>query len=211
MRLSVLTVACAAALAAAPAYAQDSAAALRQDIQTLRQTLEQMEKRLQAIESGQPPPASPAITTATASGTSVTPAPLPAPLTAQAQVPGMGQAILPQRDSVADPSSAASRPDSAAGPTDPELKGFFAIPNTDTLIRIGGYAKLDAIADSRAAGDQEQFVTSSIPAGVHDAAGNRHAARHCNARDLRLRVVRWRSSRRTHRVRGYARTGSPHP
>lgn len=167
MRLAVLTVACVAAFAAAPGYAQDSAAALRQDIQTLRQTLEQMEKRLEAIESGKPPPAPPVAIAAPAAapGTSTTLPPSPAPLTAQAQVPGMGQAILPQRDSVADPSTAASRPDSAAGPTDPELKGFFAIPNTDTLIRIGGYAKLDAIADSRAAGDQEQFVTSSIPVG----------------------------------------------
>lgn len=73
--------------------------------------------------------------------------------------------LLPYRDSVADPSTAASRADNAASPTDPELKGFFAIPGTETLIRLGGYAKLDAIADSRAAGDTEQFVPSSIPVG----------------------------------------------
>ena len=81
------------------------------------------------------------------------------------QVPGVAQPVLPQRESVADPSTAASRPDSAAGPTDPDLKGFFAIPGTDTVIRIGGYAKLDAIADSRAAGDEDQFIPSSMPVG----------------------------------------------
>jgi DcaP outer membrane protein len=165
MRFAVWTIACVAAVAAAPVNAQDSAAALRQDIQTLRQTLDQMERRLQAIESGKPPPTQTRIAAPAVPGTMDLPAAPPAALAAQAQVPGMGQAILPQRDSVADPSTAASRPDSAAGPTDPELKGFFAIPNTDTLIRIGGYAKLDAIADARAAGDQEQFITSSIPVG----------------------------------------------
>lgn len=165
MRLAVLTLAGSLALVAVPAHAQDSAEALRQEIRSLRQTLESMEKRLDAIESGQTTTPSAAVTP-----TRVIPAPgevasLSAPTGSAAHVPGSGQAILPQRDSVADPSSAASRPDSAAGPTDPDLKGFFAVPGTDTLIRIGGYAKLDAIADARAAGDQEQFVTSSIPVG----------------------------------------------
>lgn len=163
MRLAVLTLACATALSVTPAYAQDDADALRQEIRALRQTLAGMEKRLDALETGKPPPTG----TAAASATTL-PAPIPTtPLTqaGPAHVPGVGQAILPQRDSVADPSSAASRPDNAAGPTDPDLKGFFAIPGTDTLIRIGGYAKLDAIADARGAGDQEQFIPSSIPVG----------------------------------------------
>jgi hypothetical protein len=51
----------------------------------------------------------------------------------------------------------------------------------------------------------------STPADVHNVAGGEHAARHCNARDLCRRVVRWRSRHRTHRLHGYARTGSPHP
>ena len=80
MRLAVLTVACVAAMAVAPVYAQDSAAALRQDIQTLRQTLEQMEKRLEAIESGKPPPTSPVATAIPTPGTTAVPLPSPAPL-----------------------------------------------------------------------------------------------------------------------------------
>lgn len=173
MRLAVLTLACAVALTSTPAYAQDSADALRQEIRLLRQTLSSMEKRLDALEAGTPavtqgaaaPPPSPAPTAPTALPAAAPTAPATLVQAGPAQVPGGGQAILPSRDSVSDPSSAASRPDSAAGPTDPELKGFFAIPGTDTLIRIGGYAKLDAIADARAAGDTEQFVTSSIPVG----------------------------------------------
>lgn len=171
MRCSVLLL-CMSALCAAPVHAQDSAEALRQDIRAVRQTLQAMEQRLDALERAEGrPSASPPEVVAVAP-TAIAPA---ATLSqaASASVPGTGQAILPPRDSVADPSSAASRPDSAAGPTDPELKGFFAIPGTDTLIRIGGYAKLDAIADARAAGDEDQFVTSSIPVGsAHRDASN---------------------------------------
>ncbi|WP_312320555.1 DcaP family trimeric outer membrane transporter [Stenotrophomonas sp.] len=166
MRLSAWVVVVVLCAAAAPAQAQDSAQALRQDIQTLRQTLERMEQRLQALEQAEgnappaavpsPSPARPPAVVASAPTSTLARAP---------QVPGTGQAILPPRDSVGDPSTAASRPDSAAGPTDPELKGFFAIPNTDTMIRIGGYAKLDAIADARASGDEDQFITSTIPVG----------------------------------------------
>ncbi|WP_315386252.1 DcaP family trimeric outer membrane transporter [uncultured Stenotrophomonas sp.] len=163
MRCSVVLF-CVVALLATPVHAQDSAEALRQDIRTLRQTLQSMEQRLDALEraEGRAPAATPEVIavapTAIAPGATLSQA-------ASTKVPGTGQAILPPRDSVGDPSTAASRPDSAAGPTDPELKGFFAIPNTDTLIRIGGYAKLDAIVDTRAAGDEDQFVTSTIPVG----------------------------------------------
>lgn len=171
MRCSVLVL-CIAVLCAAPVHAQDSAEALRQDIRAVRQTLQAMEQRLDALERAEGRPSTSPPEVVAVAPTAIAPA---ATLSqaASASVPGTGQAILPPRDSVADPSSAASRPDSAAGPTDPELKGFFAIPNTDTLIRIGGYAKLDAIADARAAGDEDQFVTSSIPVGsAHRDASN---------------------------------------
>lgn len=171
MRCSVLVL-CIAVLCAAPVHAQDSVEALRQDIRAVRQTLQAMEQRLDALERAEGRPSTSPPEVVAVAPTAIAPA---ATLSqaASASVPGTGQAILPSRDSVADPSSAASRPDSAAGPTDPELKGFFAIPNTDTLIRIGGYAKLDAIADARAAGDEDQFVTSSIPVGsAHRDASN---------------------------------------
>lgn len=51
MRLGVLTLAGTLALVAVPAHAQDSAETLRQEIRSLRQTLDAMEKRLNAIES----------------------------------------------------------------------------------------------------------------------------------------------------------------
>lgn len=171
MRVAVLSVACAVVLAAAPAQAQEGAAddaqALRREIDGMRQTLERLQQRLDRLEQRD----------GSAAVAATPPAPLPSPESTSpavtgagaglhpTQVPGVAQPVLPQRDSVSDPSTAASRPDSAAGPTDPDLKGFFAIPGTDTVIRIGGYAKLDAIADSRAAGDEDQFIPSSMPVG----------------------------------------------
>lgn len=73
---------------------------------------------------------------------------------------------MPTRESVGDPSAAASRHDNSLSPTEPELRGFLTIPGTQTMIRLGGYAKFDAIADERSAGDENQFVTSSIPVGA---------------------------------------------
>jgi len=165
MRLAGLSLACMAAMAATPAHAEeDDAQALRREIVTLRQALEGMQQRLDRLEQRE--------ALASAATTASVAPPAIAPVTSVAtavlhptQVPGVASPVLPQRESVADPSTAASRPDSAAGPTDPDLKGFFAIPGTDTVIRIGGYAKLDAIADSRAAGDEDQFIPSSIPVG----------------------------------------------
>jgi len=50
-------------------------------------------------------------------------------------------------------------------PLDPELTGFFRLPGTDWMLRVGGYAKTDAMFDSRPAGNPDLFVTSSIPTG----------------------------------------------
>ena len=71
------------------------------------------------------------------------------------------------------------------------LKGSFPrsfkLPGTDTSIRIGGYAKLDAIYDfGPGAGD---FVgAGSIPLNG-TAAGNRRHIAHLNARESRLNVT----------------------
>jgi len=154
-----------AAMAATPAHAEEeNAQALRREIVTLRQALEGMQQRLDRLEQRE------ALASAATTASVAPPATAPVTPVATAaphptQVPGVAPPVLPPRESVADPSTAASRPDSAAGPTDPDLKGFFAIPGTDTVIRIGGYAKLDATADSRAAGDEDQFIPSSIPVG----------------------------------------------
>ncbi len=145
------------------ANAQDTVQSLRAEIAQVEQTLQSLNARLDALE-GKPPAATPPAPPITATTRAATPT-AATPSTATPSTPPGLHSVLPPRDSVADPSTAASRADNTVSPTDPELKGFFAIPGTDTMIRLGGYAKLDAIVDARAAGDQEQFVTSTIPVG----------------------------------------------
>ncbi|MCD9087592.1 DcaP family trimeric outer membrane transporter [Stenotrophomonas sp. SY1] len=169
MKPQTLAIALSLALAPGWARAQDSVATLRQEITQAQNHLQALTERLNALEreQGRTPPSA---TQAAAPAASAQPAPAHVATQATTQpqsspASSTTQSVLPPRDSVADPSIAASRPDNAPSPTDPELKGFFAIPGTETMIRLGGYAKLDAIADNRAAGDKEQFVTSSIPVG----------------------------------------------
>lgn len=59
-------------------------------------------------------------------------------------------------------------------PVDPEMKGFFEIPGTKTRLKVGGYARVDAIADDGNNGNPNLFSPSSFPmpgqAG-HDSGG----------------------------------------
>ncbi len=65
---------------------------------------------------------------------------------------------------------AAPRVDNA--PLDPRYPGYFRIPGTSTLLRIGGYFKTDFIYDLKPAGDAEKFIPSTFPIptppGVND-------------------------------------------
>jgi len=58
-------------------------------------------------------------------------------------------------------SQAAPRVDNS--PLDPNFPGYFRLPGTKTLLKIGGYFKNDFIRDLRPAGDTERFIPSSIP------------------------------------------------
>jgi hypothetical protein len=58
-------------------------------------------------------------------------------------------------------SQAAPRVDNS--PLDPNFPGYFRLPGTKTLLKIGGYFKNDFIRDLRPAGDSERFIPSSIP------------------------------------------------
>jgi hypothetical protein len=53
-------------------------------------------------------------------------------------------------------------------PIDPEMKGFFKIPGTETLMKIGGYAKVDFIHDNNPISTYDYFVTSAIPTSGPD-------------------------------------------
>jgi len=57
-------------------------------------------------------------------------------------------------------------------PLDPKYDGFFYLPGTQTILKVGGYFKTDSIFDLRQAGNADEFVTSSIPVpqvrGIHN-------------------------------------------
>ena len=65
---------------------------------------------------------------------------------------------------------AAARPDNA--PFDPQLRGFFRLPGTETMLRLGGFARTDLIHDFSPAGNTAKFVTSSIPTGPNPGNDN---------------------------------------
>lgn len=57
-------------------------------------------------------------------------------------------------------------------PFDPKLRGFFHLPGTSTMLRIGGFARTDLIHDFEPAGNTSKFVTSSIPIGPNPGNDN---------------------------------------
>jgi DcaP outer membrane protein len=48
-------------------------------------------------------------------------------------------------------------------PLDPKYKGFFRLPGTQTILKIGGYFKTDFIYDMKPAGNTDSFIPSSFP------------------------------------------------
>jgi hypothetical protein len=57
-------------------------------------------------------------------------------------------------------------------PLDPKYRGFFQLPGTQTILKIGGYFETDFITDLKPAGDTDAFIPSSIPitaVGVNNA------------------------------------------
>jgi hypothetical protein len=72
----------------------------------------------------------------------------------------LGRATATYETYAEDP-EAAPRVDNA--PLDPRYPGYFRLPGTQTLLKIGGYFKTDFIRDIRPAGDTERFIPSSIP------------------------------------------------
>ncbi len=82
---------------------------------------------------------------------------------------GRGASELPTRNTIGDELTGVARPDTAAPPNDPELKGFIPIPGTDTMVKLGGFAKVNAIYDFRPAGNPDKLVTATIPIGGGDA------------------------------------------
>src|SRR5437899_3690693 len=128
------------------------------ELTDLKETIKKLEAGVQALEAekgaakaapASAPPAAPAPAEAKAPVAPVQPLP------ASAAAPYIPPATMKgDQDAV-------QRVDNA--PIDPSLKGFFKIPGTDTIMKVGGYAKLDFIFDTKPIGPFDYFVTSAIP------------------------------------------------
>lgn len=55
-----------------------------------------------------------------------------------------------------------------------DTSGFFKLPNTDSVLRIGGYIKMDMIYDRDPVGDKDQFLVSELPASGADDQFHMH-------------------------------------
>jgi len=84
--------------------------------------------------------------------------------------PQVGQQTA-TRKTFSEDSVAAARFDNV--PLDPKYHGYFRLPGTETLLKIGGYFKTDFIYDLKPAGNTDSFIPSSIPiptvVGVNNA------------------------------------------
>lgn len=68
---------------------------------------------------------------------------------------------VPDADMFADLQNAAPRVNNV--PLDPDLKGYIAIPGTETIVKFGGSARIDSILDFANNGNPNLFTPSSIP------------------------------------------------
>jgi len=79
--------------------------------------------------------------------------------------------------------------DKAPAPAKPVQKGYFVIPGTETSLKIGGYAKLDAIYNDTSAGDNsaadQLFLPYTIPLDKKDPNDNQTVL---HARQTRFNV-----------------------
>lgn len=144
---------------AAPALAQETsdADALAREVVELRQAVAALQARLDAVEaaaraspSAPEPGASSAISTPPAHTTS-------------------SPTVLPSRNTIGDELTGVARADTAPPPNDPQLRGFIPIPGTQTMVKLGGFAKVNAVYDFGPAGNPDKLVTATIPIGGGDA------------------------------------------
>ena len=143
------------------AAAQDNSSAqsaqeLREQLNELEQQMQKVKSRLDELESAkaanasaaQNPPVNQAVPTQDNQ-------PLSGPTSAQ-----VGEATATYNEFGEDPQAA---PRYNNVPLDPKYHGFFRLPGTQTILKIGGYFKTDFIYDLKPPGNTDAFVPSSIP------------------------------------------------
>ena len=171
---------CHAQDASGAAAEEDVVAELQERVRELTRAVADLQAQVRAtgadgdasahVDSG----ASPGSRPADQQGRAPEPSPVaerPGSLSGGAQIAGQQPApnILPERRTVRDLLTGVARADAAAPPNNPALRGFIDIPGTQAQVRMGGFAKINAIYDTSPAGNRDSFVTSSIPVGAGGA------------------------------------------
>lgn len=181
------------------AFAQtDEMAELKAAMKAMQKTIADQNARIATLEKQVAVKEKPAVAqsastrSVTVAGMGVPVAELPAGAFPQERTP------IRDADTFLDLQQAAPRVNNA--PIDPKLKGFIAIPGTDTMFKIGGSARLDAIVDLENNGNPNQFVPSSIPVpGQSGWDGGERSTLHAKGTRLSLelrRPVPWDSTLR---------------
>jgi hypothetical protein len=131
---------------------------LRKQLDELREQMNKIQARLGELESSKAGETTVTVTATSVKqeGTIQTTQPLPQAAPSQQ----VGEATATYQEFSED-TVAAARFDNV--PLDPKYKGFFRLPGTQTLLKIGGYFKTDFIYDLKPAGNTDSFIPSSIP------------------------------------------------
>ena len=145
-----------------------SAQDVRKQLDELRDQMNKLQARLTELEANKP---------AGAGATSATPSSKQEGTIQATQPPLEGQTSRQVGEATAtykqfsEDTVAAPRYDNV--PLDPKYHGFFRLPGTQTILKIGGYFKTDFIYDLKPAGNTDSFIPSSIPiptvVGVNNA------------------------------------------
>lgn len=157
---------------------------LKSTVKTMEQTIQEMNRKIAEMERQKavPEPAVSGVPPATHPG--ATPS-----LKAEAAKSDLADATtqIPYQETVSDDQVSAPRPGNA--PFDPSYQGFMQLFGTKTWIRLGGYAKLDMIADSTKVGNPNMFITGKIPVeGETDHGKDEHFALHAKQTRLNLEL-----------------------
>src|SRR5215471_8764328 len=143
------------ALSAASTFAQTpDITQLRAKMQQLEQMMQELQLQIAAVEQSQKTPGAP-VAAAT-----------PRPAQAAVAVPQIPTDHIGEetrlRETASDNSAGVARINNEV--MDPALRGFFRLPGTGTLVKMGGFVKTDVFVDANQAGTYYgAYVPSSFP------------------------------------------------
>jgi hypothetical protein len=127
---------------------------LKARMQQLEQMMQELQQQIAAVEQAQKTPAAPFVVATPQAAPQAVPPP-------QIPTDHIGQETR-LRESVSDNGAGSPRINNEV--MDPALRGYFRLPGTGTLVKLGGYVKTDVFVDANQAGSfYGQYVPSSFP------------------------------------------------